>query len=69
MSERYKIGFPEGVHCIMAEDYPKLIPIVDINQFGYGELVAFAPCQTTAKSLALALNLMEAYNKTWVADQ
>ena len=66
MTNTYRIGFKDGDNCIMAQDYPDLIPIVRYGQFMCGELVAFAPCQVSAERLFQSLNLVETFEKTWV---
>jgi hypothetical protein len=70
MNITYRVGFKEGHYNIMAQDYPDLIPIVRYGgSFMCGELVAFASCQVNAKRLVQALNMVETFEKTWVADQ
>jgi hypothetical protein len=69
MSKTYRIGFEDGHTCYMVQEYPDLIPIVRYSQFLSGELVAFAPCRSSAERLTQVLNMVDKLEKTWVADQ
>ena len=64
MKNRYQVWFEEGVCCRILEDYPDLIPIVDISLFGLGQLLCFATSKYEAEFLVDKLNSIETLKKS-----
>jgi hypothetical protein len=60
MINRYSVGFKDPeTKCVVTEDYPLLVPIVDYRMFGDGEVIAFALGEYEATSLVEKLQALE----------
>ena len=60
MKNRYSVGFKDPeTNCVVTEDYPMLVPIVDYRMFGYGVVIGFALGEWDAKSLVEKLQALE----------
>lgn len=68
MEKRYQIGFDEGIGCVLVDDNPTMLAVVDMGgRFGNGELVALCPCKYTAERIVNALNMSDVIEKTWTS--
>lgn len=66
MEDRYQVGFPEGVTCMVAEAIPDWVPVVDMGTAIHtGVLVALAPYKVEAEKIAKALNSTERMKALW----